>query len=416
MAEERKTPVEPSAPVEPRTRRGARKMDDVAVEAARGKVRARNASDAAKIKARTKTALMAEQEKQAEVKARARAKTIKKWKARAGAFGRNAVVIGPIVAPMAIAWTGQSGFAMKILGWNFLASLLYAAAYELTTVFAARMYHEAKKDGDKGWEYRAATWAFAIGAGVQQWWHYSEDWAATPRSVTYSTMTAIGVLVWELHARLIHRRALRAEGKITKARPSVGLARWVRYPRISWAAWSGSVRYGFESFQDMWQWAEIERERARTSKDKVRTLRKELKEAKALIADLQKANPDRVIVAEIERVSTPDPEPTPDAPEEPKIGPQVDRKELEAGPLPVRPTPGSGLGPDPVGDEFQPTEAEVRALRLMAEAGLNFNRENVASFIRENREDLGQDGIATARASLVAKWGRENADQVKEAV
>ena len=201
-------------------------------------------------------AIRAKAEKDAAARKAKRADQWAIFKMRAAAFARHAMVVGPIIAPMTVAWTGQSGFATSVLGWNFLASLLYAAAYELTTIFSAYMYHEAKRDGDKGWEYRIATWVFAAGAGVQQWWHYSNDWQATPRSVTYSTMTAIGVVVWELYARLIHRRSLRADGKLPAARPRIGLVRWVRYPRISFTAWSGSVRYGFEGFDDTWTWGE----------------------------------------------------------------------------------------------------------------------------------------------------------------
>ena len=55
-----------------------------------------------------------------------------------------------------------------------------------------------------------------------------------------------------------------------------------------------------------------------------------------------------------------------------------------------------------------------QAVRLMVQAKIRLNRENVADFIRENRTDLGQpEGIATKRAALVAKWGRDNTDEIK---
>ena len=329
---------------------------------------------------------------------------------RAAGFGRTMMVVGPIIAPMSVAWTGQSGFAMTVLGWNFLASLLYAAAYELTTIFSAYMYHEAKRDGDKGWEYRIATWVFAAGAGAQQWWHYSDNWHATPRSVTYSTMTAIGVIVWELYARLIHRRSLRADGKLPAPRPRIGLVRWLRYPRISFTAWSGSVRYGFEDFQDTWVWAEAQRESEKADSKKRADLRKQLKEAKARIAELESSTSDQVIKGELERVATPDPEPTSTPKQQLEAGPVPTQKsapELEAG------SPSTEIDTESDG-KFVPTAAEIQAVRLMTEQGLRLNRENVADYIREHREDLGQpEGIATKRAALVAKWGRENTDEIK---
>lgn len=167
-----------------------------------------------------------------------RAGSADRARARVLVAGRSVLVTGPILAPMAVAWTGQSQFATQILGWAFAASVLYAAAYELTTAYWAWLYHQARSDGDSGLEYRLGTWVFATGAAVQQWWHYSDHWAATPRAVTYSVMSGVGVLSWEGLARLVHRRKLRSENKLAPARPRIGLARWVRYPVRSWTAWS----------------------------------------------------------------------------------------------------------------------------------------------------------------------------------
>jgi hypothetical protein len=412
---EKQVPVEPKAPVEPRTRRGRRRMDDVAVEAARGKVRNQTRADAAKTKARTQTALIAEKEKQAELRRKKRQRQIKQLRTSALSAMRQMMVIGPIIAPMSVAWTGQSGFATGVLGWNFLASLLYAAAYELTTVFSAYMYHEAKRDGDKGWEYRVATWAFAAGAGLQQWWHYSDNWHATPRSVTYSTMTAVGVIVWELYARLIHRRGLRADGKLPAPRPRIGLARWLRYFPIAWTAWSGSVRHGFDNFQDMWTWAEVECERKRSTRDRVKILRAENKELKQRLADLETLTSDRVVQAKVERMPTPDPKPLEIRPEQPEGGP----RQLEAAADPT-PSDGSEMNPGDADhrseETFRPTDAEIQALKEMADAEIRFNRQNVMDYLRDpaNRVRLGQaEGIATKRAADVAKWGRDNYSEIK---
>ncbi|MEU2453943.1 hypothetical protein ABZ605_28170 [Streptomyces sp. NPDC012765] len=142
----------------------------------------------------------------------------------------------PILAPMAVAWTGQSGFAIRVLAWGFAASLVYAAAYELSTAFCAYLYDQARQDGDKGWGYRIATWLFGAGAAVQQWWHYSNDWNPTARAVTFSAMSMVGVILWEMLASLRHRRKRRKAGNLPPALPSLGMDRWVRYPVRSWTA------------------------------------------------------------------------------------------------------------------------------------------------------------------------------------
>jgi hypothetical protein len=397
-------------------------MDKVAAEAARGQVRAANKANQAKTDARTKTALLTEAEKQAQVIARKKAADAKarkernaaRWadfKIKAASFGRTAMIVGPITAPMSIAWTGQIGFAQGILKWPFAGGVMYAAAYELSIIFCAWMYHEARKDGDSGAYYRALTWMFAIANGVQQWWHWADDWKATPRSVTYSIMTAVGILIWEAYAKLIHRRKLRADGRISNPRPRINLVRWLRYPRISFTAWSGSIRHSFSEFNEMWIWAEMEREGKRTRRDKVKTQRAEIRELKAQLADLTDPKKAKVIKAEVERVVTSDPTPTPEAPKQLDPGPTPEPEptpELEAG------SPEAESGDDD--HTFQPTDAEIQALQEMVDADQRLNRENVMAYMRDddNRHRLGQpEGIATKRAALVAKWGRDNHSKIK---
>lgn len=414
-----KAPVEQTAPVEPtRSRRGSRKLENVDVAAAKAAVKTTSKAHAAKTSARTKTAILTEQEKQAEILRRRKEKAVQdrkkrnaqRWadfKVKLGSFGRTAMIVGPITAPMSIAWTGQIGFAQGILKWPFAGGVMYAAAYELSIIFCAWMYHEARKDGDSGTYYRLLTWMFAIANGVQQWWHWADDWKATPRSVTYSIMTAVGILIWEAYAKLIHRRKLRADGKISNARPRINLVRWMRYPRISFTAWSGSIRHGFDDFNDMWTWAEIERESKRTRKDKMRTLKAQVKRLEKELADLRDATKGSAIKGETVRVKTSDPDPI----KQLDPGP---RRELEA---PKEVNPGSPAG-NPGDDDhtFEPTEAEIQALQEMAEAKISLSRANVMDYMRDNdnRHRLGQpEGIATKRAAEVAKWGRDNHSKIK---
>uniref|UniRef100_UPI00366C6D5B hypothetical protein n=2 Tax=Bacillati TaxID=1783272 RepID=UPI00366C6D5B len=140
------------------------------------------------------------------------------------------MVIGPITAPMAVAWTGQAGFAEDILGWVVPFTILFAAAWELSTAFVGWMYHQARQGGDAGTLYRVSTWIFALGAAVMNFWHASGEpvpgsrvwdakkeiwteqityWHFTPKAVAFAAMSIVGMVLWELYASLIHRRKLR---------------------------------------------------------------------------------------------------------------------------------------------------------------------------------------------------------------
>ncbi|MFB6429107.1 hypothetical protein ACFCXC_23845 [Streptomyces microflavus] len=172
------------------------------------------------------------------------------------------MVIGPITAPMAVAWTGQAGFAEDILGWDMPFTILFAAAWELSTAFVGWMYHQARRGGDAGTLYRVSTWIFALGAAVMNFWHASGEptpgsrvwdakeaiwteqmtyWNFTPKAVAFAAMSIVGMVLWELYASLIHRRTLREDGKVAKARPSIGAVRWIRYPVHSFTAWSLAI-------------------------------------------------------------------------------------------------------------------------------------------------------------------------------
>ncbi|WP_331761812.1 hypothetical protein OH797_39115 (plasmid) [Streptomyces anulatus] len=172
------------------------------------------------------------------------------------------MVVGPITAPMAVAWTGQAGFAEDILDWVVPFTILFAAAWELSTAFVGWMYHQARRGGDAGTLYRVSTWIFALGAAVMNFWHASGKptpgsrvwdakaeiwteqmtyWHFTPKAVAFAAMSIVGMVLWELYASLIHRRTLREDGKVAKARPSIGAVRWIRYPVHSWTAWSLAI-------------------------------------------------------------------------------------------------------------------------------------------------------------------------------
>ncbi|MGW6952396.1 hypothetical protein ACWGHD_36495 [Streptomyces xanthophaeus] len=172
------------------------------------------------------------------------------------------MVIGPITAPMAVAWTGQAGFAEDILGWVVPFTILFAAAWELSTAFVGWMYHQARQAGDAGTLYRVSTWIFALGAAAMNFWHASGEpvpgsrvwdakaemwteqityWHFTPKAVAFAAMSIVGMVLWELYASLIHRRKLREDGRVAKARPSIGAVRWFRYPVHSFTAWSLAI-------------------------------------------------------------------------------------------------------------------------------------------------------------------------------
>ena len=185
--------------------------------------------------------------------------TLAKWVRKSvPSVGQTVLVTGPILSPMAVAWTSQTSFAVNTLGWPGPAGIVFAAAWEASTAFCGWMYHQARKDGDHGLSYKAATWVFAGAAGAMNYWHncpvvidkdayglkvgshVSLD--PTPKAVAYAVMSLSGIALWELYTSLKHKQFLRTRGVVSEARPKFGVVRWARYPRVTFTAWSESVR------------------------------------------------------------------------------------------------------------------------------------------------------------------------------
>jgi hypothetical protein len=170
-------------------------------------------------------------------------------------IGRRGLITGPILAPMVVAWVGQIGFATDTLNWPLAGALVFAASWELTTAFAGWMFHQARSAGDAGTLFRAATWLFASAAGAMNYWHALDGAAIdhpTPKAVSYGAMSLVGIALWELYSSLVHRQGLRARGALPPARPKFGMARWLRFPRITFNAWSLAIRDGLSTTESAW--------------------------------------------------------------------------------------------------------------------------------------------------------------------
>lgn len=227
-------------------------------------------------------------EKRKAARKKARADLWAKLNGAAPVAGRRVMIVGPILAPMAVAWIGQIGFAQTTLGWNLLGALVFAASWELTTAFTGWMYHQARQDGDQGTIFRIATWIFASAAGFMNYWHAAIDDAKnpagkdaagkatksgldailhpTPKAVAFGVMSLVGIALWELYSSLVHRKHLRDKNLLPAPRPRFGVARWVRYPNITWTAWSLTIRYGIKTTADAWTAAVADRARKKSTK------------------------------------------------------------------------------------------------------------------------------------------------------
>jgi hypothetical protein len=169
-------------------------------------------------------------------------------------LAERALFIGPILFPMAVAWIGQIQYARTIMGWPLPGAVVFAAGFELSTVYVARLDWKARGEGDHGLVFRAATWVFAALAATMNYWH-----AAGPglrpngEAVSYGAMSLAGVVLWELLSTYRHRSRLRAAGTLPPRRPRFGLARWVWFPRVTHLARLLALREGHTLTEQAWR-------------------------------------------------------------------------------------------------------------------------------------------------------------------
>ncbi len=175
-------------------------------------------------------------------------------RAAAPRWADRALFILPILMPMAVAWVGQIRFAMTVMHWPLAAAVVFAAGFELSTAYAARLDWLARAAGDSGLLFRGATWGFAAGAAIMNYWHAAgPDFAPTGEAVSYGLMSITGVVLWELLSTYWHRTALRAEGKLPAARPRYGLARWIWFRPLTRLASLLALRDGYPTTDLAWQ-------------------------------------------------------------------------------------------------------------------------------------------------------------------
>lgn len=197
-----------------------------------------------------------EQDKQARRSQRRIHRAARRAKLRAAAaqWADRALFILPILFPMAVAWVGQIRFAMTVMHWPLPAGVVFAAGFELSTAYVARLDWRARAAGDSGLLFRGATWGFAAGAAIMNYWHAAgPDFAPTGEAVSYGLMSLTGVVLWELLSTYRHRTALRAEGKLPAARPRYGLARWIWFRPLTRVAWLLALRDGYTTTNAAWQ-------------------------------------------------------------------------------------------------------------------------------------------------------------------
>lgn len=163
-----------------------------------------------------------------------------RWSARAG-YGWLAVVGGCVVAA---SWTGLVGFAEDILGLVGDARYIVPVSLDGLAVTLAFFGLRAVLAGDAAAFPRILAW-IVVGAGAGfNYWHAETTGQGRAAALYFGGMTLFVYLTFEVVLRQLRRRGLKEKGAIEEPLPRFRLARWLRFPLLTFRAWSAAVRYG----------------------------------------------------------------------------------------------------------------------------------------------------------------------------
>lgn len=176
------------------------------------------------------------------------------------AVRQSAVRFAPIAAggaamgaPIMLAWSGQLAFGAEVMLLGPLA-VVVPIALEGAVWYVAYLVHRAAQLSLPTGIYRTWAWILAATAAAMNFWHGATSAGGAQRGAILALASLLGVGLWELTVRLRERRQ---RGR-TVAEARTAMARRIRYPRISWTAWSirtalGSGCSAEEAWTAAWQ-------------------------------------------------------------------------------------------------------------------------------------------------------------------
>lgn len=147
------------------------------------------------------------------------------------------------VAPTLIATRGQLEFARSQMHLGSMSVLLPLMLEGAAWLLAWRR-HQAVSAGEPAGRLTAGVWLLAAVAASLNLWHGATGPGGLQVGVAYALASLVGFALVELLVGH-QRRARAAAGRARRPRGLlIRFARLLRYPRLSWAAWSRRIELG----------------------------------------------------------------------------------------------------------------------------------------------------------------------------
>jgi Protein of unknown function (DUF2637) len=149
---------------------------------------------------------------------------------------------------VAESWRGLTGFA-NLIGISGVAAWGVPVTLDGVSLVAALVALRAELAGESSGLYRVVLFVFTTASAAANWWH-AQHADGTEAALYLGGMSVAVAVVFALALRQIRHEDRRRAGTVTGRLPRFSLAHWVRYPGLTWRAWSLAVRDGHTSPRD----------------------------------------------------------------------------------------------------------------------------------------------------------------------
>ena len=149
---------------------------------------------------------------------------------------------------VAESWRGLTGFA-NLIGISGVAAWGVPVTLDGVSLVAALVALRAELAGESSGLYRVVLFVFTTASAAANWWH-AQHADGTEAALYLGGMSVAVAVVFALALRQIRHEDRRRAGTVTGRLPRFSMSHWVRYPGLTWRAWSLAVRDGHTSPRD----------------------------------------------------------------------------------------------------------------------------------------------------------------------
>jgi len=170
-------------------------------------------------------------------------------------------------AVVAMSWTGLVGFGIDNLGLSEERARLVPLSLDGIAVTLAFFGLRSTLRGDSAVFPRVLAWIVVAGGAAANYYHARSIGQGGAAELFFAGMTVLVYLTFEVVLRQLRRRQLHDRGAIEGPLPRFRLARWLRFPRLTFKAWSAAVRFGLTDPADALERIDVQRSDSRIQVD-----------------------------------------------------------------------------------------------------------------------------------------------------